>query len=60
MPKTDDVITVQECIERLEDIRRDLVPNSRDFFAICAGIAALRKMEYPSTDADNEFHADDS
>lgn len=60
MPETDDVITIKECIERLEDIRRELVPNSRDFFAICAGIAALRRMECPSTDTDDECSSDDS
>ena len=40
-----DVITLEECISRLDIIRNELVPNSRDHFALSAGIAALHEME---------------
>ena len=42
---SDDSITISECIERLDAIRDDIVPNSRDYFALSAGIAALHKIE---------------
>ena len=41
----DDTITIEECIARLDAIRHEVVPNSRDHFALSAGIAALYEME---------------
>jgi hypothetical protein len=41
----DDIITIEECITRLDVIRHEIVPDSRDHFAISAGIAALYEME---------------
>lgn len=41
----DDTITIEECITRLDTIRHDIVPDSRDHFALSAGIAALYEME---------------
>ena len=40
-----DIITIEECITRLDVIRHELVPDSRDHFALSAGIAALYEME---------------
>ena len=41
----DDVITIEECISRLDVIRHEIVPDSRDHFALSAGIAALYEIE---------------
>jgi hypothetical protein len=41
----DDIITIEECITRLDTIRHEIVPDSRDHFALSAGIAALYEME---------------
>ena len=41
----DDIITIEECITRLDTIRHEIVPDSRDHFALSAGIAALYAME---------------
>ena len=41
----DDIITIEECITRLDAIRHEIVPDSRDHFALSAGIAALYEME---------------
>lgn len=41
----DDIITIEECITRLDAIRHEIVSNSRDHFALSAGIAALYEME---------------
>ena len=38
-------ITISECITRLDAIRHEIVPNSKDHFALSAGIAALYEME---------------
>lgn len=46
----EDSITISECIERLDAIRDDIVPNSRDYFALSAGIAALHKIENGGAD----------
>ena len=40
-----DIITIEECITRLDAIRHEIVPDSRDHFALSAGIAALYEME---------------
>lgn len=40
-----DTITIEECITRLDAIRHEIVSNSRDHFALSAGIAALYEME---------------
>lgn len=40
-----DIITIEECIKRLDAIRHEIVSNSRDHFALSAGIAALYEME---------------
>ena len=40
----DDKITIEECISRLDVIRHEIVPNSRDYFALSAGISALLNM----------------
>lgn len=40
-----DIITIEECVTRLDAIRHDIVSNSRDHFALSAGIAALYEME---------------
>lgn len=40
-----DIITIEECITRLDAIRHEVVSNSRDHFALSAGIAALYEME---------------
>lgn len=40
-----DVITIEECISRLDIIRHELVSGSRDHFALSAGIAALYEMK---------------
>lgn len=40
----DDKITIEECISRLDVIRHEIVPNSRDHFALSAGISALLNM----------------
>jgi hypothetical protein len=38
-------ITIEECISRLDAIRHGLVSDSRDRFAMSAGIAALYELE---------------
>lgn len=40
-----DTITIEECITRLDAIRHEIVPDSRDHFALSAGIAALYELE---------------
>lgn len=40
-----DIITIEECITRLDAIRHEIVPDSRDHFSLSAGIAALYEME---------------
>ena len=40
-----DTITIEECITRLDAIRHEIVTDSRDHFALSAGIAALYEME---------------
>lgn len=40
-----DTITIEECITLLDAIRHEIVSNSRDHFALSAGIAALYEME---------------
>lgn len=41
----EDGITITECVERLDVIRSEIVPKSRDYFALSAGIAALYEIE---------------
>ena len=40
-----DMVTIEECITRLDAIRHEIVPESRDYFALSAGIAALYELE---------------
>lgn len=40
-----DIITIEECITRLDAIRHEIVPDSRDHFALSSGIAALYEIE---------------
>ena len=42
-------ITIEECISRLDVIRHEIVPDSRDHFALSAGIAALYELESSHT-----------
>lgn len=44
-----DTITIEECITRLDAIRHEIVSNSRDHFALSAGIAALYELESSHT-----------
>lgn len=44
-----DEITIEECIKRLDAIRHEIVSNSRDHFALSAGIAALYELESSHT-----------
>ena len=49
-----DTITIEECIIRLDAIRHEIVPDSRDYFALSAGIAALYKMGKIAETGDDE------
>lgn len=40
-----DIITIEECVSRLDAIRHEIVSDSRDHFALSAGIAALYELE---------------